>query len=73
VDTVVRITRRWLYAKVTDDGQGPAAGSVGSADSVRALRSLTGRVEDLGGRTGITSGTPTGTLLEIHLPLRRHL
>ncbi|MFD7477120.1 sensor histidine kinase [Streptomyces sp. NPDC059837] len=73
VDTVVRITRRWLYAKVTDDGQGPAAGSVGSADRARALRSLTGRVEDLGGRTGITSGTPTGTLLEIHLPLRRHL
>ncbi|MCX5091509.1 histidine kinase [Streptomyces sp. NBC_00365] len=71
VDTVVRITRRWLYAKVTDDGQGPAAGSVGSADRARALRSLTGRVEDLGGRTGITSGTPTGTLLEIHVPLRR--
>ncbi|WP_217569860.1 sensor histidine kinase [Streptomyces sp. GbtcB7] len=69
VDTVVRITRRWLYAKVTDDGQGPAAGS---ADSARALRSLTDRVEDLGGRTGITPGTPTGTLLEIHLPLRRH-
>ncbi|WP_190174082.1 sensor histidine kinase [Streptomyces mirabilis] len=72
VDTVVRITRRWLYAKVTDDGQGPAAGSAGSADSARALRSLTDRVEDLGGRTGITPGTPTGTLLEIHLPLRRH-
>lgn len=72
VDTVVRITRRWLYAKVTDDGHGPAAGSVGSADSARALRSLTDRVEDLGGRTGITPGTPTGTLLEIHLPLRRH-
>ncbi|MFD7951842.1 hypothetical protein ACFV1Z_12345, partial [Micrococcus luteus] len=72
VDTVVRITRRWLYAKVTDDGQGPAAGSAGSADSARALRSLTDRVEDLGGRTGITPGTPTGTLLEIHLPLRGH-
>lgn len=72
VDTVVRITRRWLYAKVTDDGHGPAAGSAGSADSARALRSLTDRVEDLGGRTGITQGTPTGTLLEIHLPLRRH-
>ncbi|MFF3660229.1 sensor histidine kinase [Streptomyces olivochromogenes] len=75
VDTVVRITRRWLYAKVTDDGRGPAAGSVGSADSTdsaRALRSLTDRVEDLGGRTAITPGTPTGTLLEIHLPLRGH-
>ncbi len=72
VDTVVRITRRWVYAKVTDDGQGPAAGSAGSADSARALRSLTDRVEDLGGRTGITPGTPTGTLLEIHLPLHRH-
>ncbi|MFF7883388.1 sensor histidine kinase [Streptomyces sp. NPDC020794] len=72
VDTVVRITRRWLYAKVTDDGHGPAGGSADSADSARALRSLTDRVEDLGGRTGITPGTPTGTLLEIHLPLRRH-
>ncbi|MFF2512239.1 sensor histidine kinase [Streptomyces sp. NPDC058086] len=72
VETVVRITRRWLYAKVTDDGHGPAGGSAGSADSARALRSLTDRVEDLGGRTGITPGTPTGTLLEIHLPLRRH-
>ncbi|MFK0023508.1 sensor histidine kinase [Streptomyces sp. NPDC090798] len=72
VDTVVRITRRWLYAKVSDDGHGPAAGSAGSADSARALLSLTGRVEDLGGRTGITPGTPTGTLLEIHLPLRGH-
>ncbi|MHA5048134.1 sensor histidine kinase [Streptomyces sp. SD15] len=66
VDTVVRVTRRWLYAKVTDDGHRPAA------DSAEALRSLTDRIEDLGGRTGITPGTPTGTLLEIHLPLRRH-
>ncbi|MEU9290413.1 histidine kinase [Streptomyces sp. NPDC048275] len=66
VDTVVRVTRRWLYAKVTDDGHRPAAASA------EALRSLTDRIEDLGGRTGITPGTPTGTLLEIHLPLRRH-
>ncbi|MET7436175.1 hypothetical protein ABZT16_46135 [Streptomyces flaveolus] len=34
--------------------------------------SLTDRIEDLGGRTRITQATPTGTLLEIHLPLRAH-
>ncbi|MCX4576244.1 histidine kinase [Streptomyces sp. NBC_01571] len=66
VATVVRVTRRWLYAKVTDDGHGPATGSA------EALRSLTDRIDDLGGRTRVTPGTPTGTLLEIHLPLRRH-
>ncbi|MGW3634016.1 sensor histidine kinase [Streptomyces sp. NPDC005122] len=66
VDTVVRVTRRWLYAKVTDDGHGPTAGSA------EALRSLTDRIDDLGGCTRITPGTRTGTLLEIHLPLRRH-
>lgn len=66
VDTVVRVTRRWLYAKVTDDGLGPATGSA------EALRSLTDRIEDLGGRTRVTPHTPAGTLLEIHLPLRRH-
>ncbi len=66
VDTVVRVTRRRLYAKVTDDGHGPAAGSA------EALRSLTDRIDDLGGRTRVTRGTPTGTLLEIHLRLRRH-
>ncbi|MFE2135400.1 sensor histidine kinase, partial [Streptomyces sp. NPDC059466] len=66
VDTVVRVTRRWLYAKVTDDGRGPAAGST------EALRSLTDRIDDLGGRARVTPGTPAGTLLEIHLPLRRH-
>nr|WP_168529078.1 histidine kinase [Streptomyces sp. RPA4-2]QIY63659.1 hypothetical protein HEP85_21085 [Streptomyces sp. RPA4-2] len=66
VDTVVRVTRRWLYAKVTDDGHGAAAGSA------EALRSLTDRIDDLGSRTRVTPGTPTGTLLEIHLPLRGH-
>ncbi|MFJ8010758.1 sensor histidine kinase [Streptomyces fagopyri] len=64
VDTVVRVTRRWLYAKVTDDG--PAAGPA------EAPHSLTDRIDDLGGRTRVTPATPTGTLLEIHLPLRRH-
>ncbi|MGW3158473.1 sensor histidine kinase [Streptomyces sp. NPDC001089] len=64
VDTVVRVTRRWLYAKVTDDGPAPR--------SAESLRSLTDRIEDLGGRTRITQATPTGTLLEIHLPLRAH-
>ncbi|MET9127247.1 sensor histidine kinase [Streptomyces sp. NPDC004528] len=64
VDTVVRVTRRWLYAKVTDDGPAPR--------SVESLRSLTDRIEDLGGRTRLTRATPTGTLLEIHLPLRAH-
>ncbi|MFJ2397482.1 sensor histidine kinase [Streptomyces sp. NPDC087843] len=66
VDTVVRVTRRWLYARVTDDGHGPATGSA------EALRALTDRIDDLGGRTRVNPGTPTGTLLEIHLPLRRH-
>lgn len=64
VDTVVRVTRRWLYAKVTDDG--PAAGPA------EAPHSLTDRIDDLGGRTRVTPATPTGTLLEIHLPLRGH-
>ncbi|MER7680927.1 histidine kinase [Streptomyces sp. NPDC096934] len=64
VDTVVRVTRRWLYAKVTDDGPAPR--------SAESLRSLTDRIEDLGGRTRLTRATPTGTLLEIHLPLRAH-
>lgn len=64
VDTVVRVTRRWLYAKVTDDGP--------TTDPAEAPHSLTDRIDDLGGRTRVTPATPTGTLLEIHLPLRRH-
>ncbi|MFI6360118.1 sensor histidine kinase [Streptomyces sp. NPDC050743] len=66
VTAVVRVNRRWLYAKVTDDGRRPAEGA--AAD----LRFLTERVEDLGGRTDFGAGAGPGTVLEIHLPLRHH-
>ncbi|MEV7525580.1 histidine kinase [Streptomyces sp. NPDC091371] len=60
----VRITRRWLYAKVTDDGNGPAEGGAGD------LWFLTERIEDLGGRAAVAPGEAAGTVVEIHLPLR---
>ncbi|MCB5169613.1 hypothetical protein LG634_33005 [Streptomyces bambusae] len=64
VSVVVRITRRWLYARVTDDGTGP--GEAGGD----ALRSLTERIEDLGGRAETSAGEVAGTVVEIHLPVR---
>ncbi|POX45965.1 sensor histidine kinase [Streptomyces sp. Ru72] len=66
VAAVVRVNRRWLHAKVTDDGHRAAA------HVVENLRFLTERVEDLGGRTDIAAGGGSGTVVEIHLPVHSH-
>ncbi|WP_328973684.1 sensor histidine kinase [Streptomyces sp. NBC_00239] len=66
VEVSVRTTRRWLYAKVEDDGAGlPDGGGTRG----RGLQSMTDRIEDLGGRLRVSSGAGSGTCVEIHLPL----
>lgn len=67
VEVTVRTTRRWLYARVEDDGTGL------TGDAGHGLRSMTERVEDLGGRLRILNGPGGGTRIEIHLPLGTRL
>ncbi|MFE2286531.1 sensor histidine kinase [Streptomyces sp. NPDC059443] len=70
VDVTVRTTRRWLYAKVEDNGTGPAAqAGTGTAGPGYGLCSMAERVEELGGRLRVSPGEENGTLVEIHLPL----
>ncbi|MFJ7267390.1 sensor histidine kinase [Streptomyces sp. NPDC099050] len=70
IEVSVRTTRRWLYARVRDDGAGftveDAFAETGAGHGLRAMR---GRVEDLGGRLRVGSAPGEGTRVEIHLPL----
>lgn len=60
---VVRVNRRWLHAKVTDDGCRAVA------RAAEDLRFLTDRIEDLGGRTQIGADPGAGTVVAMHLPV----
>ncbi|MGW6685969.1 sensor histidine kinase [Streptomyces sp. NPDC054961] len=70
IEVTVRTTRRWLYARVQDDGVGftleDAVAETGTGHGLRAMR---GRTEDLGGRLRVGSDPGEGTCVEIHLPL----
>ncbi|MFE7130669.1 sensor histidine kinase [Streptomyces sp. NPDC057638] len=71
VTVTLRFTRRWTHLGVQDDGVGFAADAL-LAPGYRApgLRSMTDRVEDLGGRLTIESAPGQGTRIQAHLPLR---
>lgn len=82
IEVTVRTTRRWMYARVQDDGAGFAVAP--SADraadhagqepgSGNGLRSMKGRIEDLGGRLRVESTAGEGTRVEIHLPFGSRL
>ncbi|MGZ3116029.1 sensor histidine kinase [Streptomyces sp. H62] len=70
VEVTVRVTRRWVYARVDDDGAGfvvrPAAAGSRAGHGLAAVRE---RVEDLGGRLRCTSAPGEGTRTELHVPL----
>ncbi|MFJ8310500.1 MULTISPECIES: sensor histidine kinase [unclassified Streptomyces] len=72
IEVTVRTTRRWLYARVEDDGTG-FTGAPPADGAGHGLRSMTERVEDLGGRLRILGGPGGGTRIEIHLPLGTRL
>ncbi|MEU9302665.1 ATP-binding protein [Streptomyces sp. NPDC048269] len=70
IEVTVRTTRRWLYARVQDDGVGfVAERDLRETSDGHGLRSMEGRIEDLGGRLHIGSEPGEGTCVEIHLPL----
>jgi signal transduction histidine kinase len=54
---------------VSDDGRGFDPAAVGSDHF--GLRSMRGRVADLGGRLEITSAPGRGTTLRVEVPARR--
>ncbi|MBT2443405.1 hypothetical protein J7E93_25580 [Streptomyces sp. ISL-36] len=64
IEVRVRTTRRWLYAKVENTGPTPTPHTPGNG-----LRSMTERMEDLGGRLRLSTPETGGTRVEIHLPL----
>lgn len=74
IEVTVRTTRRWLYARVQDDGAGftvedAVADNHHGRGHGHGLRAMRGRTEDLGGRLRIGSNPGEGTCVEIHLPL----
>ncbi len=76
VDVTVRTTRRWVYARVEDDGVGFLARRIrdddpDDPDAGHGLQCVRERVEDLGGRLRVTSAPGEGARTELHLPLVR--
>jgi signal transduction histidine kinase len=70
IEVTVRTTRRWVYARVEDDGVGfDVRGVLDDPRTGHGLDSVRERVEDLGGRLRITSAVGAGTRTELHLPL----
>jgi signal transduction histidine kinase len=71
VTVTTRFTRRYAHARIVDTGVGFDTDDV-LAPGFRApgLRSMTDRVEDLGGRLTIASEPASGTCVDVHLPLR---
>ncbi|MEV0638642.1 ATP-binding protein [Streptomyces sp. NPDC050619] len=71
VTVTMRFTPRWAHARIADTGVGFDTDDV-LAPGFRApgLRSMTDRIEDLGGRLTIASDPGSGTRVDVHLPLR---
>ncbi|MFI1866457.1 sensor histidine kinase [Streptomyces jumonjinensis] len=70
VEVTVRTTRRWVYARVQDDGVGFVAGRIVSGPHTgHGLISIRERAEELGGRLRVVSGPGEGTRAELHVPL----
>jgi signal transduction histidine kinase len=55
-----------VWMEVSDDGRGFDAGAVGPDHF--GLRSMRGRVADLGGRLEVTSSRGRGTVLRVEVP-----
>ncbi|MFC8804340.1 sensor histidine kinase [Streptomyces anthocyanicus] len=71
VTVTLRFTRRWAHAGIVDDGVGFDADAVlVPGHRAPGLRSMTDRIEDVGGRLLIVSGPAGGTHIDVHLPLR---
>lgn len=71
VTVALRFTRRWAHAGITDDGVGfDAADLLTPGYRTPGLRSMTDRIDDLGGRLTIASTPGAGTRVDVHLPLR---
>ncbi|MER7764359.1 ATP-binding protein [Streptomyces sp. NPDC097619] len=71
VTVSLRFTRRWVHAGITDDGVGfDTAALLAPGYRTPGLRSMTDRIDSLGGRLAITSTPGTGTQIDVHLPLR---
>ncbi|GHF75049.1 hypothetical protein GCM10010218_65130 [Streptomyces mashuensis] len=65
VRVTFRTTRRWTHARVEDDGRGFTP----TPSHAPGLRSMTERIEDIGGRLTLESAPDEGTRVSIHLPL----
>lgn len=68
VSVTSRVTRRWCYVRVADNGVGfdpEAAGREGS----HGLHCLRERIEEMGGRVTVGSAPGEGTQIALHVPL----
>ncbi|GGY84646.1 sensor histidine kinase [Streptomyces omiyaensis] len=73
VKVVIRSTRWWAYASVEDDGRGfDFTRELRPGHDHQGFRSMTERMEDIGGRLTVSSSPLEGTHIEAHLPLRPH-
>ncbi|WP_051831549.1 sensor histidine kinase [Streptomyces violens] len=68
VSVTVRTTRRWAHAQVCDDGRGFDVAHTLSARPAYGLRSMSERIESVGGRLAVTSRAGDGTRVDVHLP-----
>lgn len=68
IEVTTRVTRRWAHARVEDHGTGF---DLTATDDRRGqgLRSMTERIEDIGGRLTLETAPGEGTRVNIHVPL----
>ncbi|MFE0046864.1 sensor histidine kinase [Streptomyces albireticuli] len=68
IEVTTRVTRRWAHARVEDHGTGF---DLAATDDRRGqgLRSMTERIEDIGGRLTLETAPGEGTRVNIHVPL----
>ncbi|MBB5123133.1 ATP-binding protein [Streptomyces eurocidicus] len=68
IEVTTRVTRRWAHARVEDHGTGF---DLTATDGRRGqgLRSMTERIEDIGGRLTLETAPGEGTRVNIHVPL----
>ncbi|MFJ7770958.1 sensor histidine kinase [Streptomyces sp. NPDC097107] len=66
-----RVTRRWMYVRVEDDGAGfDPAHPLPSGRPGHGLGSMSERLAEIGGRITVRGTPGTGTRVDIHVPLR---
>lgn len=67
----LRVTRKWAHAQVRDDGAGFDVAHAFGAGPAHGLRSMSERMESVGGRLAIRSDVENGTRVDVHLPRYR--